>query len=359
MFNFYDASVIITLLTICITFSDAVSNKMISVKKKLKIVAVCLLLAAVAVCEWTGVRTDGADAGFIGLHTAAKFFEFTLTPFVGIAAASAYGDAKGLKFMLAFASVNAVIQFVSIWTGWVFVVDEFNLYHRADFYWLYIAFFTVSIIYCFLCILWGNKKYRFGVDVIQLLALVFIATGIIIQMICRDIRIDFLCIAISNLILYVRYGNAIMRLDALTKLLNRRCYEISLHNAPAEAVILFFDVNGFKQVNDAFGHAVGDYCLIKVASLINSVYGKYGSCYRIGGDEFCVILTKNIQNLQQLNENFYEGIEELRTQDDKIPTVALGYATREQADENIDCAVNRADEMMYEIKKAQKEQPTE
>lgn len=354
MFEFYDATTIITLLTLSVMFADIIINRILTPETKRRMITVCLLIAAVSVCEWTGVKTNGAQADFFNLHYAAKFIEFTLTPFIGLAAAKAYGDAKFLRYMIIVVSLNVFVQFVSLWTGWIFFIDEQNVYHRAGLYWIYVVFFIISITYCFTCIMLGNRKYRFGIDVTQVLALVLIAVGIIIQMFESNVRVDFLCIAIGNLILYVRYGNAIMRLDALTKLFNRRCYEINLLSVAVNSLILLFDVNNFKQVNDMYGHVAGDECLKKIAAVIHGVYAKYGSCFRIGGDEFCVIINNKTVNIERLNLKFNEEIEYLRSEDKRIPSVALGYAGRESAEETLDRTVERADEMMYAVKKLQK-----
>lgn len=355
MFDFYDATTVITLITLFITIADAFTNRIISSNKKIKVIILCLLIALVSVCEWAGVRCDGAAPELIQLHYAAKYIKFSVTPFVGLAAANAYGKTKGQIFVVALLSVNAFIQFVSLWTGWIFYVDANNVYHRCAFYLVYVAFFIISIAYCITCIIIGNKQYRFRIDFTQILAIILIAVGIIIQMLCSSIRIDFLCIAVGNFMLYTCYGNAIMRLDALTKLFNRRCYEINLQTAPEKYAILFFDVNDFKRVNDDFGHKAGDECLQKIAAAIFGVYASFGSCFRIGGDEFCVIMHKNLQNIEQLNAEFFDEIDALRKDDKRIPLVALGYALREESDKSVDATVSRADEMMYAVKKPQKD----
>ena len=115
---------------------------------------------------------------------------------------------------------------------------------------------------------------------------VFLAAGIGIQMLCPEIRVDFMCVAIGNLLLYNYRGNVVHQIDRTTQLLNRRCYEREIENMKSSAYVLILDINKFKQINDTYGHAEGDRCLALVAQQIFSVYGKYGFCYRIGGDEF-------------------------------------------------------------------------
>ena len=81
------------------------------------------------------------------------------------------------------------------------------------------------------------------------------------------------------------------QLDALTGLLNQNSYL----NRTAEmrrsgGVLVVFDVDGFKQINDRYGHLQGDVCLAEIADCIKKAYARCGYCYRIGGDEFCVLL---------------------------------------------------------------------
>ncbi len=84
-----------------------------------------------------------------------------------------------------------------------------------------------------------------------------------------------------------------------TRLLNRRCIKRNTENMKSPACVLFFDVNNFKSINDTFGHSEGDNCLSAVASKIMSVYGRFGYCYRIGRDEFCVMIHKNLDALMR------------------------------------------------------------
>lgn len=355
MFDFYDATVIITALTIIIMFVDILANKIITLESKKQMLTVSGLILIASVCEWAGVRLNGKGQNTIWLHYAVKAIEFSTTPFISLIAAKAYGKVKFYRPLLVFAATNIVIQIISIWTGWIFTIDEANLYHRMGLYWIYIVYFVVSIVYFIFSVITGNKQYRFHLDATLVSALALIVAGITIQMIESAIRVNFLAIAIGNVVLYVRYCNTVMRLDSLTKLFSRRCYEIYLRSVPQNSVIIFFDVNNFKEVNDKYGHTVGDECLAKIAEIINDVYAKHGSCFRIGGDEFCVIITKNTQDITHLNEIFNNCIQDLRKADEKIPTVALGYTTYEKLDSNIDSAISRADEAMYATKKMQKQ----
>jgi diguanylate cyclase (GGDEF)-like protein len=79
-------------------------------------------------------------------------------------------------------------------------------------------------------------------------------------------------------------------LDPLTKLSNRRGLRAELNRAqPIGAAVIFMDIDGFKSVNDRFGHAVGDACLIRLAAVLARSFRPEDALLRWGGDEFLVV----------------------------------------------------------------------
>ena len=92
---------------------------------------------------------------------------------------------------------------------------------------------------------------------------------------------------------YLRSSRGEALTDALSGLGNRRLLLQGLEAAFDEGrphTLVFFDLDGFKHYNDAFGHVAGDALLTRLArTLAASVEGR-GSAYRLGGDEFCVLL---------------------------------------------------------------------
>jgi diguanylate cyclase (GGDEF)-like protein len=88
-----------------------------------------------------------------------------------------------------------------------------------------------------------------------------------------------------------------VRTDPLTGLANQGRMQVDLplrlEQASAESPVklLLFDLNGFKHYNDTFGHPAGDDLLRKLGGQLRDAVGEDGVAYRIGGDEFCVLLT--------------------------------------------------------------------
>lgn len=85
--------------------------------------------------------------------------------------------------------------------------------------------------------------------------------------------------------------------DALTGLASRAVFQSRFLDAPAGGTeiaplgaLILFDVDGFKQVNDRFGHAAGDACLRTVAERLAAAFPNAPMIARIGGDEFAVLV---------------------------------------------------------------------
>ncbi len=83
--------------------------------------------------------------------------------------------------------------------------------------------------------------------------------------------------------------------DALTGLGNRRKLVVDLERALAGGaeseprLLVIFDLDGFKLYNDTFGHPAGDALLARLAKNLEVIVLAVGSCYRLGGDEFCIL----------------------------------------------------------------------
>lgn len=154
--------------------------------------------------------------------------------------------------------------------------------------------------------------------------------------------------------------------DALTHVKNRTAFETRLEELqtamnsdlkPAFGLILF-DVNNLKKINDNLGHEAGDEYIINSCRLICKTFKK-SAVYRIGGDEFVVVLqNEDYANREKLLFSMRAEMERLKTADllvyEKI-SIASGLALYSpDTDHNISDIFNRADASMYENKAAMK-----
>lgn len=144
--------------------------------------------------------------------------------------------------------------------------------------------------------------------------------------------------------------------DLLTDCYNRnafseKCSEIT---DLTDVQIIGFDLNDLKKCNDTKGHKAGDIYIKDAAEVIKKVFGSFGSIYRVGGDEFCII-AQGVSKAEFEKAKASLLIAEAHYRVDHPDSgfgIACGYATyNPETDEDIETIRHRADLSMYENKK--------
>lgn len=160
----------------------------------------------------------------------------------------------------------------------------------------------------------------------------------------------------------INYINNLAFYDKLTGIKNSTAYlqEVAflkndILQKKADFSVFVIDVNGLKFVNDNYGHEIGNELIIKVTQMMEDVFGT-DKVYRIGGDEFAVILSNAAEEVcENYRKRFTEMVEH---QKGKIwASASLGYAIyNPKKDSTYESVFNRADEDMYENKVRMKAQ---
>ena len=154
--------------------------------------------------------------------------------------------------------------------------------------------------------------------------------------------------------------------DALTGVRNKNAYdrevrrlELQLAEGKKEFGIAMIDLNFLKQINDTYGHEYGNESIRKLCHIICHTYS-HSPVFRIGGDEFVVILENDdYKEAAALAEKFNGTLDELKSDDKLEPwekvSAALGCAMFDsKTDTTVSNVFNRADKAMYARKKAMK-----
>lgn len=142
--------------------------------------------------------------------------------------------------------------------------------------------------------------------------------------------------------------------DQLTKVYNRnKLYEICKKDTNildiSNASLMIMDIDFFKQVNDTYGHDVGDKVLINLVNIINENISKDSMLLRWGGEEFVVILPDTqLEEAANIAEKIRQQIANDENTSVKI-TISIGV-TKYNSDEDYHVAVKRADEHLYYAK---------
>lgn len=151
--------------------------------------------------------------------------------------------------------------------------------------------------------------------------------------------------------------------DNLTKLPNRQLFNDRVEQALATAkrqkgqfAICFLDLDGFKPVNDEFGHAVGDELLTRVATVLQEVVRDTDTVARIGGDEFVLLLTplSNWEQATNVSNRVIEQLTTIRDVNDHEVNIgaSIGISIFPDHGANLDQLMRNSDMAMYCSKRA-------
>lgn len=147
-------------------------------------------------------------------------------------------------------------------------------------------------------------------------------------------------------------------MDALTGMQNRAALIKAQQETAEEAglVCIVLDMNNLKQVNDQYGHQEGDDMIVAAAQVIREVFGEFGTCFRIGGDEFVVLLKdKTTEQVDAALGRLKERISAENRGGRLLPCIAAGYVERKEG-EPLSRMIQRTDARMYEEKQRMKKE---
>ncbi len=308
------------------------------------------LIAVAALCEWLGVFLQGMGAGTRFLHILVKFVELSIAPSISFMFAFVL-DRRYRGGILLFIALHALLELNSCATGFIFNVDVYSNYSHGQYYWIYMLAYALSILYSLLVVLRNIRRYQYTGAIVFVMIILWLLTGIGLQLYDSSLKVDYMVLSSASILCYVFTLEMIQQTDEVTELLNRRGYENYIAHLEQPCAVLFFDVDCFKEINDTYGHSVGDEILRILGECVRRTYDPYGKCFRYGGDEFCVILLDRMQEIVQLNHDFFMNIQELRDTGKRLPSISIGYAWYDPKNSNIQDVVAEADKMMYEYKK--------
>ena len=357
MTAYYSAMIYLTCFAMGIMALIVQSSDWLDREKQRQFQVIFATVAAAAGAEWLTVFLDGSGPGLRWLHLGVKVLELTIAPFVAVEflrALDAEKRARQLKWLLI---VHGAVEVAAAPFGLIVAFDANNVYVHGALYWIYVAvYFTAALVFIWAGVRFGRRTQAAGGNIMALI-LVFFASGVAMRLCNRQIRADYPCLAFAVMFTYLYYSGVVQNADALTGLRNRRGYDSQLSHLRRPAILLMMDVNRFKAVNDQFGHQYGDRVLQTIARAMQRAYGREGRCYRIGGDEFCVIFDGSQDQARTRTEQFRALLAAEREKLPRLPDVAVGMTPFDPAETDPDSAVKQADREMYENKAAGRSHP--
>jgi diguanylate cyclase (GGDEF)-like protein len=135
-------------------------------------------------------------------------------------------------------------------------------------------------------------------------------------------------------------------------LLNRTEYEIARHRRSRRTfALLMLDLDGFKQLNDRFGHAAGDDLLIEVTTAVLSAVRDQDTVARIGGDEFCVLAPEtDVLGARKLAARVMTAVAKVTAGVDAL-AASPGFAVYPHDGTSVQSLLQAADEQLLSVKR--------
>lgn len=283
-----------------------------------------------------------------------------------------YKSKKYLNWMIHYYYLQFIVFTILQMTGVRDYVENVNVYFASVLF----SVFVVTLCMCHDYIVHKNKDIRDTLITVLLLMIFgfmetiwfyshnfqisgnFIKTGVLIFIMVQAYSLVQKQIEIYRLNKEAKYYEELAMKDATTRCLNRRSFEdrIQKETITPNTMIIMVDINNLKIINDDYGHQVGDDAIKRTAHILMSVFGEYGECYRIGGDEFLIWSNhlsekKVIEMIEQIN-NWCDQDNEQTEYDFGI---ALGWASYNTfVDNTIQDTIKRADQNMYQDKEYKK-----
>lgn len=283
-------------------------------------------------------------------------------------------DLHAARLRTSLASVPLILLLMALVINlkypFVFIIDEQNVYHRDFGFYFYGALTYAYLIYGSIRALVKARSASWVDDRRRYYTLAFFAVlpslGGFIQLFFYGVSLNWILASVSALLVYIDAQNRQISTDPLTSLNNRRELSKFLLRETEEreqtksgTSVIMMDVDGFKQINDTYGHFYGDGVLVNVSEILKlSCKNTDAFLARYGGDEFCIVLPANSEvDAEEIIARVEMNISEWnRTHAERKPIgLSIGYSVwSDQADTSHETLVARADQRMYEAKNAKK-----
>lgn len=260
-------------------------------------------------------------------------------------------------------SLYWIFVFMSLSNGYIFYIDGTNTYRRGK--WFFVAvlsgLFYVCVSYLQMTVYARRSKLEKSMKSSLVPLVYFIplpaCIALVLHLSIQGMEVIGVAMAITMLLIFLQIQNIHANKDYLTSLYNRSLGEqylqhLFMHKHKGMHVGgMLVDINGFKAINDTFGHDLGDMALQMMARVLKDSFSRDWIICRYGGDEFLIfrelesgrILEESVGNLQR-NLAAFNSREDL-----PVPlTISIGFdSTEDTLLKDWAAFIKRLDERMY------------
>ena len=254
----------------------------------------------------------------------------------------------------ALVAVNLVNVFVPV----MFSVDESNVYRRLPLSYLnYVMTFA-----CLFYSIWLKRRFQKTHGTVRffplLLFLAPIFIGAILQALFYGISLAWPSVCIGLACIHMSLQNELSYVDPLTNLYNRAYLDYALGNMAQSREScggIMMDIDSFKEINDTYGHSVGDQALCDAARLLTQSAPENALVTRFAGDEFIVLLKpgdeRQLGETEKIIQSAVDAFNRAGTHPYRL-SFSMGHAPYTPGQDDEDSFLHRIDDRMYATKRA-------
>ena len=327
MINYIVYTLVISYLVLICMISMIHRNKVLLHSQRVGFITTFTLIMLISAIELVSVLLDQYRPELKSYNQIFLDFFMILSPLVPILYANSLIGFKNkyAKASIIAYSIYLIFIIVAIPLGLIFYVNEENRYVKGDAYYLYtIAYVLFKTYLVFVATIKIRRFHDANWFALSVLLVAFIA-GSSAQLYNSTIHTSWASITLILIVYYAYYNEKSRQLDEMTGLYSHQAYLHRFDRLKGGEILVIMDCDNFKMLNDTYGHALGDKAIISIASLIKQVFGRYGICYRIGGDEFAAVLNKEAA-YEDLIQDFKKRLNKMIEENEIIPTVSIGVA---------------------------------
>ncbi|MCI2057812.1 MAG: GGDEF domain-containing protein [Oscillibacter sp.] len=315
-------------------------------------ISIVLTIVVIAAEAAAAILEQPGAVGLRAANIAANAVGFSCSGALSYILAGAYDERLARCRYLPWLPgvVLGVLCAASGWTGWIFSVSAENVYARGPLFFVYTAVFLGGLLLLAAAnFRQASRLFLWEKVYLTLLYLLFLA-GISVQMMFPQLHTSWRCVTLAMLLYYIFQRELQFKYDQLTGVFNRAAFtQATGRPLRTGTLLIIFDLDDFKGINDRYGHQTGDQCLCLAASVLRECFSHIGRCYRIGGDEFMVLGQADEKAVKAAAAMMILRIRALRSIHPALPNISYGYSFSKEG-ESFHSAARRADEQMYRFK---------
>ncbi len=347
MFSYYLTLMFLAISAQLIMLAIVSSDHLLPVESKKYFKYTLYTIFVISISELASVWFSEYRIHNIFIIDITNFIMQALTPLLPIFGGRIFKKYENIKYIYLIIILNIIVHTLVLID--VAYISSSNIYDLRNFYIIDNGIFIVCIILMFWNIYSVCKNYQSSNMYILALIGIAIIFANNFRSVTSDYRVAWIAGTAGIIFMYAYYNSLINKVDSLTHLLNKRCFQRRFGQLNKDCYIVVIDLNKFKEINDEQGHIFGDYILQEIADIIQRTYNKNGTCFRIGGDEFCVIAKDGV-NIESLNSKVNHDIDIRRLKEPLLPSVSVGYSKFQIGVNSQEEAFKAADDMMYRVK---------